>query len=264
MDEQLTPETIGERLRAERERYQSEVLNAQPFQDAIRYHESITSDLLTAQMYVRLQGSRFSAGDDYLLFRFAPHLVEAALAVTQNAKQGMQNAARRELRFILEAAVKLSSRDTHADAPTFEERLAGLDDRSKRFEDYVGELEYFDEFEKPEDANAEILSLYSDLSRHVHATTTQFQKAIVRSKRGESPGMESVATLNKFNKLAFRVYDLVLVRVFYGIGVSMAGDIFTGILDDEPKWRFHKGKFTGRMSRCFDYKRERRVRRDEI
>ena len=76
--------------------------------------------------------------------------------------------------------------------------------------------------------------------------------------------MESVATLNRFNKLAFQVYDLVLVRIFYSIGLSMAGDIFTGVLDDEPKWRFHKGKFVGRMSRCFDYKHERRVRRGKI
>jgi len=35
--------------------------------------------------------------------------------------------------------------------------------------------------------------------------------------------------------------------------VSMAGDIFTTVLDDEPKWRFHKGKFVSRMFRCFEY-----------
>jgi hypothetical protein len=38
-------------------------------------------------------------------------LWEAVLSVTQNAKGGLQNAARREPRFLLEAAVKLSARD---------------------------------------------------------------------------------------------------------------------------------------------------------
>lgn len=255
---------LGNRLRAERERYATEVLNSRPFQDALDYLESITSHLLIAQTYVCLQGSRFSAGDDYLLFRFAPHLAEAALAVTFCAKEGMQNAARRELRFLLEAAVKLSSQDFNNDATTFEDRLTGLGDRTKRFEDYVAELQYFDKFEKPEEANTEALSLYSELSHYVHASVPQFENAIARSRRGESPGMETVATLNRFNKLAFRVYDLVLVRIFYGIGISLAGDIFTSNLDDEPKWRFHKGKFVGRMSCCFDYKHERRVRRGEI
>lgn len=257
-------ESISRELRAERERYMAEVLESRPFQDALNYLDSITWHMLIAQTYVRLQGSRFAADESYLLFRFAPHLAEAAIAVNQSAKHGLQNAARRELRFILEAAVKLSSRDFHEDADTFEDRLAGLEDRSKRFEDYVDELQYFDEFEKPEEANAEALSLYSELSRYVHASSAQFEEAMTRSRRGEPSGMESVATLNRFNRLAFRVYDFVLVRIFNGIGLSMAGDIFTSILDDEPKWRYHKGKFVGRMSRCFDYKHERRVRRGEL
>lgn len=264
MSEDDPLESLGKELRDKRERYVAEVLESRPFQDALNYLESITAHMLMAQSYVHLQGSRFSAGNDYLLFRFAPHLSEAALAVMFCAKEGMQNAARRELRFLLEAAVKLSSRDTHEDATTFEDRLAGLGDKGKRFEDYVGELQYFEEFEKPEEANAEALSLYKELSRYVHASAPQFESTMARARRGESPGMETVATLNKFNKLAFRVYDLALVRIFYGVGLSLAGDIFTTTLDDLPKWRFHKGKFVGRMSRCFDYKHERRVRRGEI
>jgi hypothetical protein len=137
-------------------------------------------------------------------------------------------------------------------------------DRSKRFEDYVSELRYFDEFEKPDEANAAILSLYGDLSLYVHAAVPQFQSTMSRERKGEGAGMESVSNLNRFNNLAFQVYDLVLVRMFYSIGLGMAGDIFTTVLDDEPKWRFHKAPFVRRMSRCVDYKHERRVRRGEI
>jgi hypothetical protein len=257
-------EAIFRSMQATRQNYERDTLNSRPFQDGLRYLEGIGADLLSAQTYIRLQGTRYSAADDYLMFRFAPHLSESVLAIMINAKEGLQNAARREFRFLLEAAVKLSSRDFHADAKTFERRLAGLADRSKRFEDYVSELRYFDEFEKPEEANAAILSLYGDLSLYVHAAVPQFQSAMIRADKGEGAGMESVSTLNRFNSLAFQVYDLVLVRMFYGVGLSMAGDIFTTVLDDEPKWRFHKGKFVGRMSRCFDYKHERRVRRGEI
>jgi hypothetical protein len=257
-------EEIARALRERHEEYGRTVLDSQPFKDGLRYLEGIAQDFLTAQTYVRLQATRFSGGDDYLLLRFAPHLAESSLSVTMNARQGLQNAARRELRFLLEAAVKLSTRDFHSEAKTFEERLQGQNDRDKRFEDYVAELRYEAEFEKPEEANAAILSLYRELSKFVHATEPQLTAALIRDKRGEDAGMESVATLNRFSQLAFQVYDLVLVRIFGSIGLSMAGDIFTGILDDEPKWRFHKGKFVGRLSRCFDYKHERRVRRGEI
>lgn len=120
-----------------------------------------------------------------------------------NAKEGLQNSARRELRFLLEAAVKLSSRDDRPSANCFEVCLAGLSDRNKRFEDYVSELRYFPEFSGLAEANGAILSLYNDLSLYVHATPPQFAEALRRSGRDEDAGMESVATLNRFNALAF-------------------------------------------------------------
>lgn len=255
---------IARKMRERHEGYAENVLNSRQFQGGLRYLEGIASDFLTALTYVRLQGTRYSAEKDFLLFRFAPHMVESTLSITANAKEGLQNSARRELRFLLEAAVKLSSRDFHPEAKTFDERLSGLNDRDQRFEDYVSSLLYFDDFEGPSETNSAILSLYSELSRYVHATVPQFKDAMARARRNEEAGMESVATLNRFNGLAFQVYDLVLVRVFHGIGLSMAGDIFTGILDDEPKWRFHKGKHVAKLSKCFDYKHERRVKRGEI
>jgi hypothetical protein len=257
-------DAIGRQMRERRAAYENAVLKSRPFQDELHYLEGIASDFLMAMTYVRLQGTRYSASGDYLLFRFAPHIAESSFAITMNAREGLQNAARRELRFLLEASVKLSSRDFHPEARNFGERLAGLNDRDQKFEDYVAARTYFGEFEKPKEANNAILSLYTDLSRYVHASVPQFQEALARARRGEDAGMESVATLNRFNRLAFQVYDLVLVRLFQGLGLSMAGDIFTDILDHEPSWRFHKGKFVSRLSKCFDCKHERRVGRGAI
>lgn len=261
MRERKNPiEAVAEAMALRRETYEREVLQSPPFQDALRYLEGLASDFLLAQSYIRLMAARYGAAEDYLLFRFAPHLVEAVLATTQNAKEGLQNAARRELRFLLEACVKFSTRDVHAEAQTFDARLRGLDDREKRFEDYVRDLQYFPEFERPGEANAAILSLYAELSTYVHAAVPQFQSALNRYARGEDAGRESVATLNRFNKLAFQVYDLVLVQIFQSIGLSMAGDAFVEMFDDMPQWRFHKGKFIARLSKCFDYKHERQTR----
>jgi hypothetical protein len=254
---------IVSNLQEQRDAYQTNTLDSQAFKDALCYLEGMTSDFLMAQTCVRLMGTRFSAHEKYLLFRFAPYMAESAIAVTAAAKEGLQNSARRELRFLLEASTKLSSRDFHPDAKTFDERMNGLADRSQKFSDYIVHLDYFDGFENPEDANQATLSLYSDLSRFVHPTATQFRTAMGKSKRNESPGMESVATLNAFNRLTFQVYDLALVRFFHSLGLSIAGDIFVQILDGESAWRFHKGKFTQRLSRCFDYKHERRVKLEQ-
>jgi len=257
-------EAVSRQMRERQEHYEAEVLDSRPFQNGLDYLGDITSDFLRAMQYVRFQGARYRAADHYLMFQFAPHMAEAALAIATVAREGMQNAARRELRFLLEASVKLSASDVSPKARTFEDRLAGLSSRDKRFKEYVASLSYFDTFEKPREANAAILSLYSELSNYVHATVPQFEESMKRSRRGESVGRESVATLNRFNKLAFQVYDLVLVRLFHGLGLSLAGDIFTTTLDDEIAWKFHKGTFVRRLSKCFDYKAERRGRRSPV
>jgi hypothetical protein len=51
--------------------------------------------------------------------------------------------------------------------------------------------------------------------------------------------------------------------VFEGIGPSFTGDLFIGVLDDLPRWRFRKTKFVGEISRFFDYKFERQQRIEE-
>jgi hypothetical protein len=251
-------------IRERIDHHETKIINSAEFQNGLLYLQGIAADLLLALTCVRLQGTRYAAGDNYLLFRFAPSLVESILAITLNAKEGLQNAARRELRFLLEASVKLSSRDFHPAANSFDERLSGLDGRDQRFGDYVASLAYFEGFEKPDEANASILSLYSELSRYVHATVPQFERAMARTRRDEGAGFETVATLNQFNKLAFQVYELVLIRIFHGAGLSMAGDIFVDIIDYNHMWRFHKGRFVKRLSKCFDYKQERRAERDEF
>jgi hypothetical protein len=54
-------------MKVKRENYEKGVLDSRSFQDALRYLEGIGSDLLAAQSYIRLQGARYSAAEDYLM-----------------------------------------------------------------------------------------------------------------------------------------------------------------------------------------------------
>ncbi len=131
---------------------------------------------LTAQTYVRLEGDRtLPAVPDYLLLRFAPHLAEStSFGDDERAPWLAERRPSRVAGFLLEAAVKLPARDFHPEAQTIEERLQGLNDRERRFEDYVAELEIWRPIsEKPDEANAPPSSLYSELSKFVHATESR-------------------------------------------------------------------------------------------
>jgi hypothetical protein len=60
--------------------------------------------------------------------------------------------------------------------------------------------------------------------------------------------------------LTSQTLDLVLALVFEGIGPSFSGDIIVGVFDENPRWKFHRTRFVGQVSRHFDYKVERQGR----
>lgn len=45
------------------------------------------------------------------------------------------------------------------------------------------------------------------------------------------------------NRVLFRAYDMILVMIFHSFGHSMSKDLFEQLFDENPKWKFHKGKY---------------------
>ncbi len=41
--------------------------------------------------------------------------------------------------------------------------------------------------------------------------------------------------LEPINKLIFRAYDMILTLLFHGFGLSMSGDLFLQLFDDNKK-----------------------------
>ena len=95
------------------------------------------------------------------------------------------------------------------------------------------------------------------LSTIVHASQAQVSVDMKRWERGAPPGFEAISHVNTMNDLCVDVFDLGSVLSLHAIGLGLAGDIFTAALDDEPKWVFHKTRFTKSLSAHFDYKSER-------
>lgn len=54
---------------------------------------------------------------------------------------------------------------------------------------------------------------------------------------------------NEINKLVFRAYDMILTMVFHSFGYSMSKDLFEQIFNDNPIWKFHKGKYVKEYSK---------------
>jgi hypothetical protein len=255
----LTEKIIKERQDQIKILYDSSY-NSKDFEDGLKYLYSVRDDYFKAFTAISLMGIRFNAHDKFLLLRYSNYLVESAIVATDSAYEGLQNACLRELRYLIETSVKFLSLDSNFSKASLKEKATKLNNREVRFEDYVKGLNLFEDFSKSAELKAEILSLYGLFSLTTHPTKNKIEETERISKRGKPAGSDSLKSLNKISKTIFKTLDISLVLLFHSLGQSMAGDIFIVYLDEEIKWKFHKGRFTAELSKCFDYKAERKFK----
>jgi hypothetical protein len=201
-----------------------------------------------------------SISENSLSLRLTDDYVQSAVSIRAMAMNGAHDPAKRELRFLLEATVKYLLVDQHLPSSDFSNKLQFLKDNVPRSSvDIVDDL-VLSGLPAAEQTSlkSEVKDIYAKLSAFVHPSITQIQEDINRYHRGEHLGFESAKEFERFAENSFRVFDVVLVLLFHGVGLGLAGDIFTAALDRIPDWKFHKSKYMHVLSRHFDYKVERK------
>lgn len=204
--------------------------------------------------------SRYPQSDNSILQRSMDDLLESVVALRVSSREGTFNAARRELRYLLESTVKYVYVDQQlvGDA-SVEERIRFLGNNSKVPRSSISPvndltLRMIDD--KGEFRQA-VCQSFDALSGFVHPSRRASEERLARAARGEFSGLEGPKVLEAFTRLASQTLDLVLALVFEGIGPGFAGDLFVSFLDESPRWKFHKTKFVSQVSEFFDYKAER-------
>lgn len=227
--------------------------------------DRITWDFILAVRAAAFAFTRYPESNKWLLHRFIDDFLESSIAILTLARQGVLNVGRRELRYLLEAAVKHVFVDQAVSGDTpLEDRLAFLNDRKKVPRSSVAPVDHLAirMIADPACLKAAVRSAFGNLSGYTHISKGQLDERLRRAERGEYTGFEGAATLDAFNRLLVGTYDVILALVFEGIGPGFTGDLFIGVFDDQPEWRFHRTKFVREISRYFDYKAER-TRRDD-
>lgn len=194
-----------------------------------------------------------------LVLRHIDESLQSVVAVRAMLVEGLLTAARREQRFMLEALVKYLYADQSLPLASFESRCAFLRDEVDRSSiDAVDHLRLH-ALEKADAQlfKSEVQATFRELCAYVHPSVRQIDERVRRDAIGEHVGFESVKTLESQTKELRRVLDQLLVIVFHGLGLGLAGDVFTVSLDGNPAWKFHRTKFVSRVSKHFDYKVER-------
>ncbi len=238
----------------------AELRNSKEFQDELKFLQRTRDSFLKAFSAIAFYSSRSPyLCNKSLLFSDTEDILQSALSYAALVPEGILNVTRRELRYILETVCVHHFVDCQqfdkplADRITFLQSL-GRQPKIELLQDL--KFEAFEDAQKTEFIN-DISQLYSLLCQYVHPSAQQVEERLQRAAGGRYSGFENSEDLRRLNRDVFRTLDIVLVFYFHALSLSLAGDIFIQVLDEDKNWKFHKGRWCAVVSRHFDYKLER-------
>lgn len=252
----LMDNSAGDHDSAAREH--AELRASEPFQAELRRLHSVTHGFVVTLRVAWLTGTRDPSFANSLLWRFTDDLLASAVGIELLVSEGIDTAARRELRFMLELVIRHLYVDTCAMTPgtPLETRLGFVEHRlGNRDVELVSDLPLAFVTDK-DTFRRTAQRLYGELSRYTHPSAEQLEVRLERAARGAYIGFETAADIEDFNDLLGRTYDVLVVLLCEGLGDQAAGDLILAF-DAVDDWPFHRTPFVEQVSRSFDYKAER-------
>ncbi|MFI4855064.1 MAG: hypothetical protein ACIAQF_08830, partial [Phycisphaerales bacterium JB065] len=202
-----------------------------------------------------------------LFMRSIDDLMQSAVLIRMAVHEGARNSARRELRYMIELAIKALFVDQKMPTSSLEHRLIFFD----RKLDPASIAPVKDLAFQILDASEadlvvkKLLAAYSRACEYVHPSIRQIEERLELVAKGISPGFETTAELEQSNNEVFESHSLVLILLFEAIGGSFTGDIWeTGGLSDRDEWVYHGHPLVAAVDEHFDYKAERQERLQNI
>ncbi|MHC2001833.1 hypothetical protein ACYQR9_15540 [Methylobacterium sp. CM6241] len=203
---------------------------------------------------------------NHLLSRLSQDILQSAMSVAVLVSEGIQNVARRELRFLLEASVKITHVQRASYASSIDEKLAVFDKDLRSPSISIKREINFDLL--PEDHRSifdeEIGRIYGLTSNYVHLTPAQILQSIEAAKAGVTAGKERPEDVEEFNRLAARAMAASLVLLFHSVPSWVAGDFLVEQDGSSIQWQFMQSRYIAAIDEQFDYKHERQENLSEI
>lgn len=236
---------------------------SEAFQAEVARLRRVIADFAGGLAAVSLYGTRVPSpvGESLLLER-ADDLLEAALSIGASVHEGMHRPARREMRYVLEAAVKYLATDQACPSAPLLKRVAHFE-RELQYKS-IGPASVL-RFAMLSERTANLLREdlpreYDRLSSYVHASASSVRERLKAAAAGEYLGYETASAFRAANDEVVRHLDVVLAVAFHALDPALIGDVFTQVLDDRPEWTFHKTPLCAEISATFNDKDERSAR----
>jgi len=253
---------------SQRKAAQHEILRkSDQYQEELSFLKHTVQDLNHSLRICELAASESREFTEcYLLPRYLGDLVEAALTAQLAIESGALNPARRELRYMLELAVNVSYVDEIRAKDSFDERIKFYKGKqvSKNNVDHALQLPFRMLGKNKEPFAYSVRNAWVRASNYVPLTKTRVDQKLCLREKGVRLGMETLTMLQDLVSEVYEVCSIVIVLAFETIGPSFTGDLLVNYLDEQDHWIFHANKYISIIDIYFDYKPERKEKREQI
>lgn len=184
--------------------------------------------------------TRYPDAENWLLQSALDEFIESAIAIFQLTDSGIYNTAYRELRYLLESAIKFTYVDQQLPGSTpLSERQRWMHDNVPRGS--ISVAEDLSWFVLPETNNVadQAHDAFGKLSAYVHPSLPVMEARQRRTQRQQYIGLEGVQTLRKFRIDLTSSFDLVGALILNGVGGQFSKDILEVLLDRDH-FRFQR------------------------
>ncbi|MQV31040.1 hypothetical protein GHK01_31770 [Sinorhizobium meliloti] len=201
----------------------------------------------------------------HLLLPLFQDLVESATAVRYLCREGMKSAAKRELRFLVEASIKMCFVQQQSYHTTHHEKLNEFEKVLTSPRVSLRDIDlYFLSDQSKTNFIEEAGRLYGKTSSFVHWTGHQIQRRILEINEGRTVGKETVDDVKENNVLVRQALAISLVTICHAVPPSAIGDLFVGEDGSTLESYYFGSRFMAEIDQYFDYKHERQAQLEQI
>lgn len=230
--------------------------------EVIRTTEYTTGAFLAGVSFIVLDTSRDPTYlSNHVLSYLAQDILQSSVSIITLAREGLLNAAKRELRFLLEASIKICFVQQKGSGSTVLEKLERFDKELTSAKITIKkelDLSLLPEAQR-DPFSEELGRLFGLTSGYVHLTPMQILQSINAADAGVTPGKERPSDVAELNEIAERVLAASLVLLFHSVPNWVAGDWLVQADGSTVGWHFTKSRFIAAMDGEFDYKHERKA-----
>lgn len=190
--------------------------------------------------------------------RMIDDIHQSVISIYLLAKEGITNTCLRELRYLIEVAIKSCLIVQNSKKETFKEQI---DEYEKLLNssniNVLNTLDFKYLGSNNEEFKTDVKKLYGYLSKYTHSSSHQLIERLNRSESGRTIGFEGTNELKKLNDKIEIIYSIVIVMIFHSVAQYVPGDYLVENDGKTINWYFTKSKYISIIDECYDYKHER-------